>query len=351
VSEQTPRPVKSEQLQATDQITEVAPGILRTQLPANITGLGHVNMYVLEDSRGIAVIDPGMPSKESWLALQERLKQIGVPMKRVHSIIVTHSHPDHYGAANRLRSESGAEIITHRLFRTFYDPTEPPDLDVEDIPNVMHDPTTPTPWGGPAMQFPWNRRVRMKLGKTFPKLLKVPTPTVRLKEADRISLAGREWVALHTPGHTADHLCLFDAETGTLISGDHVLPSITPHISGLTTHGDPLTLFFASLDKVGMYSEQVNMCLPAHGIPFANLGERVQQIKDHHAERLQKLRDVSIEFDKPATVMDFAQHLFSQRAQGPMADSEAFAHLEHLRILGDFECREREGYLEYSIKQ
>ena len=52
MTDTAPRPQKSEQLQASEEITEVAPGILRTQLPANLTGLGHVNMYVLEDERG-----------------------------------------------------------------------------------------------------------------------------------------------------------------------------------------------------------------------------------------------------------------------------------------------------------
>jgi glyoxylase-like metal-dependent hydrolase (beta-lactamase superfamily II) len=91
----TPRPKKSEQMPATDEIVEVAPGILRTQLPIDFTGLGHVNMYVLEDERGVAVVDPGLPTRESWDAITARLKAIGVPMKRVHSVIVTHSHPDH----------------------------------------------------------------------------------------------------------------------------------------------------------------------------------------------------------------------------------------------------------------
>ncbi len=52
----------------------------------------------------------------------------------------------------------------------------------------------------------------------------------------------------------------------------------------------------------------------------------------------------------PATVNEFAQHLFSPRAQGSMADSEAYAHLEHLRILGDFEQRDVDGVYEYVIR-
>jgi glyoxylase-like metal-dependent hydrolase (beta-lactamase superfamily II) len=345
-----PRPVKSEQLQATDEIVEVAPGVLRTQLPANITGLGHVNMYVLEDERGVAVVDPGMPTKESWTAVRARLGEIGVPLKRVHSVIVTHSHPDHYGGAGRLREESGADIITHRLFRTFYDPTEPPDVDAEELALMMRSPFDAPPWGGPAMDMPWQRKFRMQIARTFPRLMKVPTPSIRLRETDRMKFARREWMALHTPGHTHDHLCLFDPENGVLLSGDHVLPTITPHISGLTAHGDPLTLFFDSLDKIGRFSDQINISLPAHGNPFTNTGERVQQIKDHHADRLQKIRDTSTMLGKPASVMEFATHLFSPRAQGSMADSEAYAHLEHLRILGEFDRRDNDGTFEYVLK-
>jgi glyoxylase-like metal-dependent hydrolase (beta-lactamase superfamily II) len=160
-------------------------------------------------------------------------------------------------------------------------------------------------------------------------------------------LAKREWLAVHTPGHTEDHLCLFDPDSGVLISGDHVLPSITPHISGMTKAVDPLAEFFSSLDKVGELGSQMKLALPAHGNPFTNVVERVQDIKDHHVERLEKLRSIGDEFDRPATVMEIAGHLFSARAQGPMADSETFAHLEHLRIAGDFSVREKDGFLEY----
>ena len=350
MSSDTPRPLKSEQMQATDEITEVAPGVYRTQLPANITGLGHVNMYVLEDERGVAVVDPGLPTKESWASVLQRLSQLNVPIKRVHSVIVTHSHPDHYGGAERLRSESGADIITHRLFKTFYDPTEPPEVDAEELALMMRSPFDSPPWGGPAMDMPWQRKVKLRVGRTFPKLMRIPRPSIRLNETDRMKFAKRDWMAVHTPGHTHDHLCLFDPETGTLLSGDHVLPNITPHISGLTGHGDPLTLFFESLNKIGRFSDDISIALPAHGTPFTNVGERVEAIKDHHHERLQKLRDTSSTLGRPATVMEFATHLFSPRAQGSMADSEAYAHLEHLRLLGDFERLDTGDAFEYVLR-
>ena len=76
----TPAPSRQEQAPATDEISEVAPGIYRTQLPVDIPGLGHVNMYVLEDERGVAVVDPGLPGKANWRAINARLQALGVPL-------------------------------------------------------------------------------------------------------------------------------------------------------------------------------------------------------------------------------------------------------------------------------
>ena len=72
-----PRKPKQEQEPASDDVTEVAPGILRTQLPISMPGLGHVNCYVLEDERGIAVVDPGLPGQESWDHLVDRIARAG----------------------------------------------------------------------------------------------------------------------------------------------------------------------------------------------------------------------------------------------------------------------------------
>ena len=127
------RPRRQEQERASAEITEVAPGVLRAQLPIDMPGLGHVNCYILEDSRGVAIVDPGLPGRRPFTTLTERLASAGVPLRRVHTVIVTHSHPDHFGGAGRVRSETGAEIVTHERFRMIWDRTEPPDLDVEDV--------------------------------------------------------------------------------------------------------------------------------------------------------------------------------------------------------------------------
>jgi glyoxylase-like metal-dependent hydrolase (beta-lactamase superfamily II) len=140
---------------------------------------------------------------------------------------------------------------------------------------------------------------------------------------------------------------LFDPEEGVMLSGDHVVPTITPHISGMSANPDPLLGFFQSLDKIASFGAQVRISLPAHGKPFEALADRCDQIKMHHEQRLTKLRDVAAEIDQPTTVMEFSKHLFSPRAQGAMADSETFAHLEHLRLAGEFDRTVNEGVHHY----
>ena len=60
-------------------IEQMAPGVLRLQLPIALPGLGHVNCYVMEDSRGITLVDPGLPGPKTSKELQRALKAGGFP--------------------------------------------------------------------------------------------------------------------------------------------------------------------------------------------------------------------------------------------------------------------------------
>lgn len=351
------KPTKQEQERATEDITELAPGVLRSQLPIDMPGLGHVNCYLLEDERGVALVDPGLPEQYSYDAILVRLEAAGVPLRRVHTVVVTHSHPDHFGGARWLRDQTGADIVTHRWFRVGHDLGANADLDPEELAELANRPWGATrpwdapPWGGDPLEFgdggpeseaPSEERVA--------EYLRFGEPTIRLRDTEPIRLAGRDWFAVHTPGHTDDHLCLFDPTEGLMISGDHVLPTITPHIAGVAHAADPLAKFFESLDKVAAFGSQVKLALPAHGHPFPDLAGRANEIKEHHVGRLQRLRDASIELGRPATVPEMSTHLFSPRAQGRMADSETFAHLEHLRAIGEMErSDDADGFFRYVL--
>ncbi len=353
--DEAPRPRKQEQETATTDVTEVAPGVLRTELPIQLPGLGHVNCYVMEDERGIAVVDPGLPGPEAWESLVDRLGRAGYQVTDVHTVVVTHSHPDHFGGAQRLRYESGADIVTHESFRTLFDYAVDESEDsaeltinsfdeqVEAIERYM---SRPSPWGGrragPSREF----LERLHGGRTDSVRIFEPLrPTKPLVEGQTIRLARREWVAMHTPGHTYDHLCLFDPEYGVMFTGDHVLPTITPHISGMAPQADPLALFFESLARMAD-QEGVSVALPAHGKPFTDLRGRSEHIIEHHGDRLQIIRDAA-ERVPDGTVNDYMRVLFRERSWGEMAESETYAHLEHLRELGEFARWTDDGLAHY----
>lgn len=377
-----PRPKKQEQESASDEVVEVAPGILRMQLPIWMPGLGHVNMYGLMDDDGLAVVDPGLPGPSSWKSLKTRLTTAGYKVRDIHTVIVTHSHPDHFGAAGRLAKEAGAQLIAHKAFTTwslqrrgatlteaeaerleqqaieeaarYRGPSldELPSLDDDDHA-ALHEITSETqrlsvPWGGTTPwggskhpQPPLSRKLMIRAMRL---LFAPPDPTRRVRHGSPLRLAGREWTVIHTPGHTLDHLCLYDQQQGILLSGDHVLPTITPHVAG-SGQGDALSSYLATLDLVGALPD-VALGLPAHGHPFDDVPGRVTAIKDHHFERMEKLRDASLAIGA-ADVVELSHQVFPERHWGVMAESETFAHLEHLRRSGDAERWEEQGVLYY----
>lgn len=343
---------KQEQQPAEDEVRELAPEVLRIQLPIDMPGLGHVNTYVLADDQGVTVVDPGVPGQASWQVLVSRLGQAGLRVGDVHTVVVTHSHPDHFGGAGRLAAEAEAVLVTQQDFRTWWsrsrpDPCDSPD-DGEGTAIEGEIPGNPwegrTPWGGESLSSGWRRRMAEGDMADW----RPPEPDRGVADGEMLALAGREWACLHTPGHTLDHLCLHDPEGGILLSGDHVLPTITPHISGIGAGPDPLAAFLASLDRVAAL-EGVTLVLPAHGQPFTDLAGRVEAIKGHHAERLDRLRRVGATLGA-ASVADFSHELFRPARWGPMAESETYAHLEHLRLAGLAEAHEEGGLLCYELE-
>ncbi len=369
---------RQEQEVARTEVTEVAPDILRMQLPIRMPGLGHVNMYALLDERGATVIDPGLPGPWTWQAIQDRLRQADLKPKDVHTVLVTHSHPDHFGGAQRFVREHGAKVVAHRSFRFGLAKSiveNQPEVSLNDLEaqqeghetesdaeqhagpghnhNHNHDNDMggwwggPSPWGGQSPRPPLSRRLLFRVFRMLGRGMNVPEVTHPVEQGDVITLAGREMFVLHTPGHTPDHFCLHDPEAGVFIAGDHVLPTITPHISGISSSEDPLLSFFYSLDRVGELPG-IKQVLPAHGHPFADLKGRADAIKAHHFERLEKIHQISRDFGRPATVEEYSQHLFRPRSWGSMAQSETYAHLEHLKHAGQADShRDRKGVLFY----
>ena len=281
---------KSEKRRPDPGVAEVGPGILRIMLPIDLPGLGHVNCYALPDEDGVALIDPGMADGVSFEALCDRLTDADLDVAKVHTVVSTHSHFDHFGGVARLRRDGlQPQVIAHRQFgdswRDAYgevvgeDPSTLVERSFEEIEALAPKLIRPMPWGGTTDPLPPELLAHWGKGIDVIDVFRPPRVTHTMDDGDRVTLGGRAWELLHTPGHADDHLCLWNSELGILFAGDHVLPTITPHISGFSEYPNPLGEFFASLDRVGAL-DGVTQVLPAHGDPFSGLADRSTAIYD-----------------------------------------------------------------------
>jgi glyoxylase-like metal-dependent hydrolase (beta-lactamase superfamily II) len=364
---------KQEQEDARTEVTEVFPNVLRMELPISMPGLGHVNCYALQDDEGVALIDPGLPGPDTQEAIRQRLAQAGLREKDVHTVVITHSHPDHFGCARWLAKAGGARIVAYESFGwgvgagPHDDHSHGHEVSVDDmgahrdaleadarkrrsdsdsmIERWRERRGSPSPWGGSPLGPPQHEGKDSKLAKLMMSENVFPDITHPVSDGEVLRLAGREWFVRYTPGHTADHICLHSPELELFLSGDHVLPTITPHIAGTGPTENPLEVFMTSLDEAAA-TESVKRVLPAHGHPFEDLAGRTRDIKRHHRERLLRVKEIGSELG-PATVVDFSKQLFKERSWGMMAESETYAHLEYLRHAREAECYSERGKLLY----
>ena len=122
-------------------------------------------------------------------------------------------------------------------------------------------------------------------------LVTMAEPDVLFEDGKDIDLPGWPLRTIWTPGHSPGHVCFYSDDRRLLISGDHVLPRITPNISVHSQQiANPLGDYLDSLRKVdGLGTEEV---LPAHEYRFSDLSSRLEEIAAHHAARLEEIVQV-----------------------------------------------------------
>ena len=96
--------------------------------------------------------------------------------------------------------------------------------------------------------------------------------------------------------------------------------------------------------------EGVTIVLPAHGHPFTDVADRAKAIRRHHEERLDKLRARVTRDRRVRDASPNCRSTSSRRGRGARwPTARRYAHLEHLRLLGDAECRSENGKLLYEV--
>jgi len=285
--------------------------------------LNHINVWLMDDGEGWTLVDTGMAEevcRAAWHTLETQYLQ-GRPLRRV---FITHDHPDHVGLARWLASRHDAAAwmsdFAHDAL-VAYLATSPQQLRERAYRFVQSHGMAISPSG--ARQDP--------RGGEHGWLDGAPPLARGCVDGEQFAAGGRAWTLIETGGHCRGHLCLHDAASEVLISGDQVLPAISPNVSVISSRpeGDPLREFLASLARLEECSPDT-LVLPSHGRPFRGLHPRIAIVRAHHQQQLGALRAACRE---PRTAFELLPVMFGRTLRGFhrfLAMGETVAHLHYL---------------------
>ena len=261
---------------------EVFPSIFKIWVPLPHNPLGHLNSYLIKSDEKKLLIDTGLNFPQAYQSLLRGLSEAGIAPEELTEILLTHFHVDHVGLIPRFKEASkNVKLSIHRveaelsklMSREFgeYKQSMETFLEVNGAPSS----------------------IAMKLQRFHPAFFtpeayqELATTALPLDDGQEISVGNYNFRVIWTPGHSPGHVCLYEPVLKILFSGDHLLPTITPHIAQFVENTDPLTDYLNSLDKIEKVD--VDVVLPAHEEAFTNHHERIKQLKDHHKQRLNEI--------------------------------------------------------------
>lgn len=310
-------------------LSEVASGVFELRLP--IPFEDHlVNVFLFADGDVVDLLDCGMNSDESVQAIYAAVSQVGA--KRIRRLVVTHIHPDHYGAAGVLAGDGGADLYLHRLEIPLVNPRY---VELEHLVKEVHKYLLVN--GVPADEA----EVLSNSQRALSELVKPADAAAQLDGAETLDMGRRQLRVEWTPGHSPGHICLYDTNEKLLFAGDQMLPELSPNI-GLHPQStpDPLHEYLDGLRRLAAYNP--SKILPAHGRPFSDATGRVSTLAAHHRRRLDQI--LEIVSDGEMSAWEVALELWGPRDnlyEKRLALQEGLAHLQALAVESRLEKRVR----------
>jgi glyoxylase-like metal-dependent hydrolase (beta-lactamase superfamily II) len=314
-----PRPVAP----SPGDISEIAPGILwlRLALPFQ---LNHVNIYLLEDGPGWAVLDTGVGDLRTR-AVWEHVLVDHLRGRKLTRVIVTHYHPDHVGLAGWFTESLGLELYMSQVEYLM-------------SLHLQHKPAT----HGDAAHGDFYRQHGLNAetiaavtgrGHAYLKLTTGLPPTYhRLVAGEQLDIGGRRFDILTGGGHAPEQVMLLCRDEGIFLAADQVLARISPNVSVWPgePNSDPLGDYLTSLAALRRVVPEDVFVLPAHNLPFYGLHLRIAELEEHHERRCAEIADACA---IPRTTADLVPILFP-RALDPHQMGFAFGEVHaHINLM------------------
>lgn len=309
---------------------ELLPDFYRIEVPLPNNPLRALNCYLVKGFSRNLLIDNGFNTKESYEALSAGLDELGINLVET-DFFLTHLHSDHNGLTSALlKSPTSKVMCSHedgaRLNHAV--------IDASYWPNMF---------GALALHgFPKCEVEKLAInhpGKIYQS--PVPLEISPVEDGDIFGYGRYSFTVVEVPGHTPGHVVLYEETTRTLVSGDHILGTITPNITCWTGVEDSLGDYLKSLDKVKAYT--MDRTFPAHRGMIEDTSARIDELKSHHAGRLDEICTILAHHGRQNAYGTASYMRWSLRGitwdefkvqQKCFATGETLAHLEHLAVLG-----------------
>lgn len=279
--------------------------------------VGPVNVYFVRMDP-LTLIDVGPNTEEAYQALSKGLEDLGVQLKQIKRIIISHAHEDHYGLASRVQEVSGAEIFLHSW----------EEKKVQNNQDYAAHRRLLNRAGVPKEIIERFEQGYLK----FSPLAGDSLSTTPLEDEQEIIFEKGSLKVLHTPGHTPGSICLLRESNRELIAADTVIKHISPNPM---LHIDPLDCHrrFPSLSEYLCSVSRIKEIAPTfihsgHGHPILDYGEHFHRLVTRTQERQMKV--ISLLSKKGSTAWEISGLLFP-KVEGVhryLAVSESQAHLD-----------------------
>ncbi|MCL2558550.1 MAG: MBL fold metallo-hydrolase [Treponema sp.] len=326
---------------ATERIMD---GLYRLPVPLPGSPLKAINTYVLtSDSRNV-IIDTGYNMPECLEAMRAGIAELGLDMEKT-DLLATHFHADHTGLITQLVSPKSKVYMGSIDKALWVNMISTPDAhwsfyeDKLTLEGYPPDEMEKTRMHNPARRFVSSGLVDI----------------IELEDGDKVRGGGREWQVVLTQGHTPGHICLYDAASKTLVAGDTILFDITPNITWWRELDDSLGSFLESLDRLSKLD--VEITLPSHRSNNGSMYNRIEELKAHHANRLQDVLRIARENPGINGYEIASKMTWAIRArdwddfppgQRWFAVGEAISHINHLTLGGKLKVENVGGVNRYT---
>ncbi len=303
-------------------LAQVADGVHWIRMPLPME-LDHINLWLIEHEDGFVLVDTGLAydeSREAW----QKLESSVLRQRPLKLIVLTHYHPDHAGLVSWLQARHGVPVWMSRAcedsMRSLLGTLSSDDLAARTQFLTSHGVKDPVSWQHNVS----GSRYRSVVDG-------LPPVAHHPADGHETTWGSTSWRWLETDGHATGHLCLHAANNRVLISGDQILPTISPNVSltGWGTDSNPLASYLGSLDRL-MQLDEHTVVLPSHGRPFIGLQQRAADLRNHHQRNLSRLTQAC---EQPLTAFELLRVMYGRVLKGfhlVLALGEAIAHLEYL---------------------